>query len=111
MEAKMTVKLTTRRKVRKLCLLGTILVVCVMCQTAVFAQSATTGSINGTVVDTSGAVVPGAIVISLGVNANLAMLRSTVGAGVATAAKIADVTRAVENRSARAAQARSERVV
>ena len=63
MEAiKMTVEGMIRREVRKLCLLGTILVLCVMCQNSAFAQSATTGSINGTVVYTSGAVVPGAIV-------------------------------------------------
>ena len=60
--AKMTVKPTIRREVRKLCLLGTILMLCVMCQNSALAQSATTGSINGTVVDSSGAVVPGAIV-------------------------------------------------
>ena len=33
-----------------------------MCGKAPFAQSATTGSINGTVVDSSGAIVPGATV-------------------------------------------------
>jgi len=58
----MTVESMIRRELRKLCLLGTILVLCVMCQHAVFAQSSTTGSINGTVVDTSGAIVPGASV-------------------------------------------------
>jgi hypothetical protein len=58
----MTMEGMIRREVRKLCLLGTILVLCVMCQNSAFAQSATTGSINGTVVDTSGAVVPGASV-------------------------------------------------
>ena len=63
MEAiKMTVEGMIRREVRKLCLLATFLVLCVMSQNAVFAQSATTGSINGTVVDSSGAVVPGATV-------------------------------------------------
>jgi hypothetical protein len=59
---KMAVELLVRREVRKLCLLATFLVLCVASQNAVFAQSATTGSINGTVVDTSGAVVPGASV-------------------------------------------------
>src|SRR6202162_5885686 len=59
---KMMVELSVRRELRKLCLLGTILVLCVMCQNSAFAQSSTTGSINGTVVDTSGAVVPGAFV-------------------------------------------------
>ncbi len=58
----MTVEGLIRRDLHRLCLLGTILVLCVMCQNAAFAQSATTGSINGTVVDTSGAVVPGATV-------------------------------------------------
>ncbi len=59
---KLTVKLAIRREARKLCLLATFLVLCVMSHNAVFAQSATTGSITGTVVDTSGAVVPGASV-------------------------------------------------
>src|ERR1700692_650562 len=59
---KKTMEGMIRREVRKLCLLGTILVLCVMCQNSAFAQSATTGSINGTIVDTSGAVVPGAFV-------------------------------------------------
>ena len=51
-----------RRDVRRVCLLATILVLCGMCQNVAFAQSATTGGISGTVVDTSGAVVPGASV-------------------------------------------------
>ena len=50
------------RDVRRVCLLGTILVLYGMCQNVAFAQSATTGGISGTVVDTSGAVVPGASV-------------------------------------------------
>jgi hypothetical protein len=58
----MTMEGMIRRELRKLCLLGTIPLLCVMCQNAVLAQSSTTGSINGTVVDTSGAVVPGATV-------------------------------------------------
>ena len=57
-----TVESMIRRERRKLCLLGTILVLCGMCQNTAFAQSSTTGSINGTVVDTSGAIVPGATV-------------------------------------------------
>jgi Carboxypeptidase regulatory-like domain len=58
----MTVDGMVRRELRKLCLLVTMLVLCLMYQRAVFAQSATTGSINGTVVDSSGAIVPGATV-------------------------------------------------
>src|ERR1700743_1805109 len=59
---KTTVEFTTLRRVTKLCLLGAILALFLMCQNSVLAQSATTGSINGTVVDSSGAVVPGASV-------------------------------------------------
>ena len=58
----MTVDGMVRRELRKLCLLVTMLVLCLMCQRAAFAQSATTGSINGTVVDSAGAVVPNASV-------------------------------------------------
>ena len=58
----MTVDGMVRRELRKLCLLVTMLVLCLMYQRPVFAQSATTGSINGTVTDSSGAVVPGASV-------------------------------------------------
>ncbi|MEA3008259.1 MAG: hypothetical protein QOI94_3528, partial [Acidobacteriaceae bacterium] len=57
-----TVESMIRCELSKLCLLGTFLVLCVMWQNAAFAQSSTTGSINGTVVDTSGAIVPGATV-------------------------------------------------
>jgi hypothetical protein len=61
MEAKkIKVKAMIQRK--RLCLLGTALLLCVMWQTPVLAQNATTGSINGTVMDSSGAVVPGASV-------------------------------------------------
>ncbi len=51
-----------RREASKLYQLCFTLLLCVMCQSSAFAQSATTGSINGTVVDSSGAVVPGATV-------------------------------------------------
>ena len=59
----MTVTGMVRREASKLCLTATMLItilVLSLCQHVVFAQSATTGSINGTVVDSSGAVVPGA---------------------------------------------------
>jgi Carboxypeptidase regulatory-like domain len=58
-----TVEVVVRREAHKLYLLGTMLMLCLMCQSAVFAQSATTGGINGTVVDSSGAAVPGATII------------------------------------------------
>src|ERR1700733_10767124 len=58
----MTVDGMVRRELHKLCLLVTMLVLCLIYQRAVFAQSSTTGSINGTVVDSSGAIVPGATV-------------------------------------------------
>jgi hypothetical protein len=61
-----TVTGMVRREASQLCLtatmLITMLVLCLMCQRVAFAQSATTGSINGTVTDSSGAVVPGASV-------------------------------------------------
>ncbi len=59
---KMRLEGMIRCEVRKICFLATFLMLCVMSQSAAFAQSATTGSINGTVVDSSGAVVPGATV-------------------------------------------------
>src|SRR3984957_10443191 len=62
----MTVTGMVRREASQLCLTATMLitmfVLCLMCQRVAFAQSATTGSINGTVTDSSGAVVPGASV-------------------------------------------------
>jgi uncharacterized lipoprotein YajG len=62
----MTVEGMVRRERRNLCLpvlmLLTMLMLCLICQRPAFAQSATTGSINGTVVDSSAAVVPGATV-------------------------------------------------
>jgi hypothetical protein len=57
---KMKVEMMIQRK--SVYLLGAALLLCMMCQTPVLAQNATTGSINGTVVDSSGAVVPGASV-------------------------------------------------
>jgi hypothetical protein len=59
---RMTVRAMIRREIRNLSLLCTILVLGVIFQRAVFAQNATTGSINGTVVDSTGAVVPGATI-------------------------------------------------
>jgi hypothetical protein len=53
---------TNKRTVRTLCLLGPMLALWVMGQNAVFAQSTTSGGINGTVVDSSGAAVPGATI-------------------------------------------------
>jgi Carboxypeptidase regulatory-like domain len=58
----MTVAEMIRRELTKLCMLCTILVLGLMCQSAAFAQNSTTGSINGTVVDSSGAAVPNATV-------------------------------------------------
>jgi hypothetical protein len=58
----MTVAEMIRRELTKLCMLCTILVLGLMCQSAARAQNATTGSINGTVVDSSGAAVPNATV-------------------------------------------------
>ena len=59
---KMKVGTMMRREARKIFLLCSALLLCVMCETAAFAQNATTGSINGTVVDSGGAIVPGAII-------------------------------------------------
>jgi len=53
-------EVTFRREMRRFCLLGAMLALYPVYQRAVFAQNATTGSINGTVVDSSGAAVPGA---------------------------------------------------
>jgi len=59
---KIKVEKMMRREARKLFLLCSALLLCVMCETAVLAQNATTGSVNGTVVDSGGAIVPGAII-------------------------------------------------
>ena len=59
---KRTMKSMIQNKARKLYLLLGILVLSVICQSVGFAQTSTTGSINGTVVDSTGAVVPNAAV-------------------------------------------------
>src|SRR3984957_12127885 len=43
-------------------LLCALLTMCMVSKTTLYAQSTTTGSINGTVVDSGGAIVPGAII-------------------------------------------------
>src|SRR5579859_4568488 len=58
----MTLEALIRCELQKFGLLAIFLVLSGMGQNSAFAQSATTGSINGTVVDSSGAVVPGATV-------------------------------------------------
>jgi Carboxypeptidase regulatory-like domain len=58
----MTAQPMIHREVRKLCLLGSLLALWVMCQNPVLGQSTTSGGINGTVVDSSGAAVPGATI-------------------------------------------------
>ncbi len=59
---KMVVQTMVQREARRVCLLGAMLALFPMYQGAVFAQSTNTGSINGTVVDSSGAAVPGATI-------------------------------------------------
>ena len=59
---KIVIREMARRQGRKLYLLLSVLVLFAICQSAVFAQTAITGSINGTVVDSTGAVVPNATV-------------------------------------------------
>ena len=52
--------LINRGEIRKSFLLCTFLLLCLVCPGVAVGQNATTGSINGTVVDSGGAVVPGA---------------------------------------------------
>lgn len=54
--------LINRSEIRKSCLLCMVLLLCLACPGVAVGQNATTGSINGTVVDSGGAVVPGAII-------------------------------------------------
>ena len=57
-----TMKSMVQNKARKLHLLLGILVLSMICQSVGFAQTTVTGAINGTVVDSTGAVVPAATV-------------------------------------------------
>jgi hypothetical protein len=59
---KMTADSMIRRRVHQFCRLGAMFALGVMCHNSVFAQNMTTGGINGTVVDSSGAAVPGATI-------------------------------------------------